>query len=198
MSMVDPCIGCPHKKEFQFSDRFGRLFELPEEVQNELEARKKRIKELEACIHGEVIHTPPPEGEAPVDQVTPKPKGWPTPRADEKKVADLYSVLAQAKPYVQKSPTEPEAGAKKKLVEEIEAALRTAATHDLVDRARHLELQGAEAELKHMARFFHAAPEVEKKWIDWCEWERAIKHQQEREERLRMTGRHLGDGIAEK
>ncbi len=158
-------------------------------------------------LSDEVIHNPPPEGEAPVDRVTPKGWPWPEyefkreyqndplPRADE---VDLYRILSETKPYVLRSPTEPEAGAKKRLVEEIEAALRTAATHDLVDRARHLELQGAEAELKRMARFFHAAPEVEKKWIDWCEWERAIKHQQEREELRRMTERNLGDGIAEK
>lgn len=153
-------------------------------------------------LSDEVIHNPPPEGEAPVDQVTPKgwptPKCWPTPRAAAKEATDLYRILSETKPYVLRSPTEPEAGAKKRLVEEIEAALRTAATHDLVDRARNLELQGAEVELKRMARFFHAAPEVEKKWIDWCEWERAIQHQQEREELRRMTERNLGDGIAEK
>ena len=159
----------------------------------------------------EVIHNPPPKGEAPADSVTPKPKvdrttimsrrepqGWPTPRAEEKKVSDLYSVLAQAKPYVQKSPTEPEAGAKKKLVEEIEAALRTAATHDLIDRPKYMELLGADEEIRLMAEFFKDNPQVREKWIEWRQWRAGIVRQQEQEELRQMTGRHLGDGIATK
>lgn len=159
----------------------------------------------------EVIHSPPPKDEAPADSVTPKPKvarttimsrretqGWPTPRAEEKKVADLYRVLAQAKPYVQKSPTEPEPGAKKKLVEEIETALRTAATHDLIDRAKYMELLGADEEIRLMSEYFNDNPKMREKWIEWRQWRAAIIRQQEQEELRQMTGRHLGDGIAEK
>ena len=147
MSMIDPCMGCPHKSEYEFK----------QQCQND-----------------------------------------PIPREEEKKVADLYSVLAQAKPYVQKSPTEPEAGAKKKLVEEIEAALRTAATHDLVDRPKYLELLGADEEIRLMAEFFKDNPKVREQWIEWRQWRAGIIRQQEQEELRQMTGRHLGDGVAAK
>lgn len=41
------------------------------------------------------------------------------------------------------------------------------ASHALVDRVRHLELQGAGDEMERMSAFFNDHPDVREKWIEW-------------------------------